>query len=66
MRCPGPDWYYRKDTKKCYFILGSQNPEWVKGKLRDNNQDGYWVGLTYQNGRWYGYIFINYQSMPGM
>ncbi|OWA54316.1 hypothetical protein BV898_18724 [Hypsibius exemplaris] len=24
MRCPSPDWYYRKTTDKCYFIQGNE------------------------------------------
>ncbi|XP_055345941.1 macrophage mannose receptor 1-like [Paramacrobiotus metropolitanus] len=24
-RCPGPDWYYRKGTQKCYHVMGSTN-----------------------------------------
>ncbi|OQV22960.1 hypothetical protein BV898_03012 [Hypsibius exemplaris] len=24
IRCPSPDWYYRRATNKCYFVQGNQ------------------------------------------
>ncbi|OWA54319.1 putative Lymphocyte antigen 75 [Hypsibius exemplaris] len=26
LRCPGPDWYYRKATDNCYYVQGDKGP----------------------------------------
>ncbi|XP_055348421.1 macrophage mannose receptor 1-like isoform X1 [Paramacrobiotus metropolitanus] len=39
-RCPGHDWYYRKGTDKCYYVMGKSN---------NNDPDGFHGGLSGSN-----------------